>query len=280
MKQISPNVYVETGIRGCNPGFVTTSEGVVMIDTPFMPSDAQVWRKEVGQRGQAVYLINTEHHADHISGNGFFGGTVVSHEGTRQAFASSLTMAREVIAQMEPQGFALWEAHSPRPPTITFSERLTLHVGQHTFQLLHLVGHTANEVVVLVPEERVVFASDNVFHKRQVYLHEAYPFQWLETLRKIEALDVDLIVPGHGDVCGKPYLRELSDFIQEWIEAVRGATNRGLSKEEVTHSISFLDRYPMNPGRDYFGPELQRMNAARLYDVLTQGEENLLKGGR
>ena len=280
MKQISPNVYVETGIRGCNPGFVTTSEGIVMIDAPFMPSDAEAWRREIAQRGQVVYLIQTEHHADHIASNGLFGGTVVSHEGTREDFAGSLAMAREVIGQMEPGSLETWERHAPRLPGITFSDRLTMHLGRHTIQLIHLVGHTANQAAVLIPEERVVFTADNVFHKRQVYLHEAYPLQWLESLKVIEGLDVDLIVPGHGDVCDKAYLKEFSGFIGEWVEAVRDAIRRGLSKEEITKSISFLDRYPMNPGRDYFGPELQRMNAARLYDILTQGEESLLKGRR
>jgi len=280
VKQVSPNVYVETGIRGCNPGFVVTSEGIVMIDTPFMPRDAEAWRSEIAQRGRVIYVINTEHHPDHIAGNGFFGGTVVSYEGTREAFGSSMSLARETIAQRDPGAFALWEQHPSRPPQVTFSDRLALHLGEHTIQLTHLIGHTANEVAVLIPEERVVFTSDNVFHKRQPYLNEAYPHEWLEALKTIEAMDIDVIVPGHGEVCVKAYLPEFSSFIGEWIEAVREAIKRGLGKEEIIASVSFLDRYPMNPGRDDFGPELQRMNAARLYQILTEGEETLLKQRR
>jgi len=74
-----------------------------------------------------------------------------------------------------------------------------------------------------------------------------------------------------------PPERELAEQLGVSRTAVREAIKRGLSREEVASSVSFLGRYPMNPGRESFGPELQRMNAGRLYDVLTQGEENLLK---
>ncbi|HLB12289.1 MAG TPA: MBL fold metallo-hydrolase [Dehalococcoidia bacterium] len=277
MKQISPNVYVETGKRGCNHSFLTTLEGIVMIDAPYMPVDAESWRKVIAQKGPVKYLIQAEHHPDHIAGNGFFEGTVVSLEGTRQDFADSVVLAREGIAQAQPASLPLWESHPPRPPAITFSDKLTLYVGHHTIQLTHLIGHSANQVAVFVPEERVVFTADNMFNNRQPFLHQAYPFRWLQSLKVIAALNVHLIVPGHGDVCDRSYVKEVSRFLEDWIEAVREAIKRGLSREEVASSVSFLGRYPMNPGRESFGPELQRMNAGRLYDVLTQGEENLLK---
>ena len=47
MQQVTPGVYVETGNRGCNTGFVVTKAGVAMIDTPFIPADAKKWRAEM-----------------------------------------------------------------------------------------------------------------------------------------------------------------------------------------------------------------------------------------
>ena len=81
MKQIGANFYVEDrfslspGYHGCNPAFVTTAEGVVMLDTPMLPTDAVEWRKEIAKRGEVRYIINTHHHLDHITGNFFFPGT-------------------------------------------------------------------------------------------------------------------------------------------------------------------------------------------------------------
>lgn len=277
MKQLSPNVYAEITAAGCNASLVTTSEGVVMIDTPMRPTAAQAWQEEVAKRGQPAYVIYTEPHLDHIAGSGFLGGIVAAQEGTRRAFAASVSMARDRIAQMAPESFPIWEAHPPRPPAITFSDKLTLHLGQHTFHLFHLPGHTGSQLAVFVPEESVVFTGDNVVYQMQAILGFAYPFKWLEALKQIQAMDAAWVVPGHGDVCRKGYLEELSSFIQDWIEAVRTSINLGMSRDEVIAGVSFLQRYPMPAGMEARGPEIQRMNAGRLYDVITKGEDALLK---
>jgi glyoxylase-like metal-dependent hydrolase (beta-lactamase superfamily II) len=72
MQQLTSNVFVETQIRGCNHGFVTTSDGIVMIDTPHKPSDALKLKAEIARRGQLRYILNTEPHGDHWTGNAFF----------------------------------------------------------------------------------------------------------------------------------------------------------------------------------------------------------------
>jgi glyoxylase-like metal-dependent hydrolase (beta-lactamase superfamily II) len=134
MQRITSNVYAETGFRGCNPGFVVTTEGVVMIDTPQMPADAIKWREEIAKHGRVHYLINTEPHGDHFTGNFFFEGTAVAHEGTRQAILeASVEQLKERFKQMEPESLPLLEGYSYRSPTITLSQRLTLYVGKHTF---------------------------------------------------------------------------------------------------------------------------------------------------
>jgi len=270
--QCTANVYVETGFRGANVGFVTTEQGVVMIDSPQRPTNALAWRKEIADRGPVRYLINTESHSDHFTGNFFFATTVVAHEKTRQAMlAVDRSQIIERIAEIDPEGFSLATDYELRAPSITFSERLTLYLGSHSFHLLHLPGHTAGETGVFVPEERVVFTGDNVFCRVQTFLHEADPFAWLESLKRIGELEVDYIVPGHGEVCDKSYLGEQADFIMEWMETVRRAIERGWSKEEAMARISFLDRYPMSIGIEAMGPELQQMNVSRLYDVLAPG---------
>lgn len=269
MNQITDNVYVETGLRGCNPGFVITEDGIVMIDSPQRPSDTLKWRDEMKGKGEICYLINTEPHPDHITGNFFFPETVVAHQGTREAFCSlSVNMIMDRIKAIDPEELPLMEGYFLKAPSITFSERLFLYLGHHSFELIHLPGHTASQIAVYIPEERVVFTGDNVFHKVQTFLHQSYPDEWLRSLKRIGDLDVDLIVPGHGGVCDKNYLKEQASFIEEWTEAVREAIRQGLSKEEAQAKISFLDRYPMDIGLAARGPEVQRMNVERLYDVL------------
>jgi glyoxylase-like metal-dependent hydrolase (beta-lactamase superfamily II) len=272
MQQVSANVYVETSFRGCNPGFVVTGDGIVMIDSPQNPSDCVKWREKMKAKGDVRYLINTEPHGDHYTGNSFFPGTVIAHQGTREAITSMrLEDIVERVRAIDPEGLPLMDGYELKIPSITFSQRLTLHLGNHSFELIHLPGHTASETAIHIPQERVVFTGDNVFYKVQLFFHEAYPREWLESLKRLEELDVDIIVPGHGEVCNKSYLSEQAGFIEEWIGAVREAVKQGLTKEETQGKISFLDRYPMGPGLEAMGPMLQQMNISRLYDLIKEG---------
>src|ERR671919_2465760 len=81
MQQLTSHVFVETQVKGCNFGFVTTADGVVMIDSPHKPSDALKLKAEIARHGELRYIINTEPHGDHWTGNSFFDAPVVAHEG-------------------------------------------------------------------------------------------------------------------------------------------------------------------------------------------------------
>ncbi len=270
--QLTANIYVETKYYGANVGYITTEQGLVVIDTPPRPTDAIDWSRVVGGKGQVKYLINTEPHWDHYFGNFFFPVPVIAHDKTREAIlAVGKEQILERIAQVDPEGLPLVAEYKINAPSITFSECLTLYLGSHTLQLIHLPGHTLGETAVFVPEERLVFSGDNVFYKVQTFLHEADPFAWLQSLKSIGELEVDYIVPGHGEVCNKSYLTEQANFIQEWIDVVKNGIDQGWSKEESMARISLLDRYPMLPGEpEFMGPEVQRWNVSHLYDLLSQ----------
>ena len=269
MQKITENVYAETGFRGCNPGFVVTKEGVVMIDTPMVPTHALKWREEIRKHGKVHYLINTEPHIDHFSGNYYFDGTVVAHEGTKQKMSTfSVEHLKGLIKPKFPESLALMNEFSFRLPTITFSQNLTLYLGDHTFQLIHLPGHTPFEVAVYIPEERVVFTSDNVFYKVQAWLKDALPYEWLDSLKRIQELDTDVLVPGHGSICDRSYIPEMSTIIQAWIDTVTAAIEQGISLEEAQSKISIPDPYPMEAGQEHMAQEVPRRNWARMYELL------------
>lgn len=269
MKQVTENVFAETGFRGCNPGFVVTSEGVVMIDTPQLPTDAMAWQAEINRHGQVRYLINTEPHGDHYSGNYFFKGTIIAHEGTRQVISrASVEQFKERLNQISPKSLALMDGYGYRLPTITFTKKLTLFLGDHTFQLINFPGHTPYQVAVYIPEERVMFTSDNIFYRVQAWLHQALPYEWLISLDKMQDLDADILIPGHGDICDRSYIPEMKTFIQTWIDVVSAAIKQGLNLEEAQDKISLLNRYPMEKGSEAMAQYVQRMNVTHLYEVL------------
>jgi len=158
-------------------------------------------------------------------------------------------------------------------PKITFTERLTFRVGEHTFELINTPGHTPGQIAVYIPEERVVFVGDTIFCECQTWLQAADPNAWLKSLDLLKTLPIDYIVPGHGPICKKDYIQKQSAFIREWLAAVAVGIAKGWNKEECVERISFLDRYPMDVGLERFGPWVQRVNVECLFDFL-QGKPN------
>ena len=267
MQQVTSNVFAETNYRGCNPGFVVTAEGIVMVDTPQMPSEALKYREALLKKGDIRYLINTEPHGDHYMGNCFFNTTVVAHEETRNRIVQSdIAGIKERIKMMDPD-FQDAASFDIAPPVITFTHSMKLYAGDHEFILYHLPGHTYSETAVFVPSERVVFTGDNIFYQCQTFFQEALPKEWLASLETLKTLDADTIIPGHGEVCPMDYIDEQAAFIGDWIAAVKDAVVKGWSLEEAQDRISFLDRYPMLSGMEDFGPQLQKTNVARLYEL-------------
>src|SRR2546423_12893619 len=78
MRRVGPNSFTEIYFAGCNPSFIETSDGDVMIDSPQQPIDAVRWREQLEEKAPIRYLINTEPHGDHISGNAYFTNTTIS----------------------------------------------------------------------------------------------------------------------------------------------------------------------------------------------------------
>ncbi len=271
MRQLTSNVYVETEVRGCNHGFVTTSDGVVMIDSPHKPTDALKLKAEMAKHGQLRYIINTEPHGDHWTGNAFFDAPVVAHEGVRaRILETDLDEHIERVANFGPEEGPLMVGYQPNVPIITFKNGMTLRVGDHTFRMIHMPGHTLYQAAIVIEEEGVVFTSDNIFHKVQTWLHEANPDLWLTALESLRKLDEDIFVPGHGDLCDKGYLDEQGSFIMEWRDYVKEAIDIGMTRNEAALNLNkFVDRYPMDVGQAHMAPMVMRISAANLYDYLT-----------
>jgi glyoxylase-like metal-dependent hydrolase (beta-lactamase superfamily II) len=264
MEKIGESVHVNITGRGCNNSLVGTSEGTVMIDTPMFPSDAAVLRGEVSKIGPLRYIINTEPHVDHVSGAYFFDAPVIAHEGTRKAvLEASVDQYREMLKRTDPQSL-LPEGFKYRPATITLSDRLTLYLGHHTFELIHLPGHSPYQVAVFVPEERVVFTSDNVTNGTPPFMHQASPLEWVDSLKRMQRLDVDKLVPGHGPVADRAYLEKMIDIVQGATDAVMNAIKKGMSLEEAQGTVSLFPQFPANERM----AQVQKMSIARLYEVL------------
>ena len=285
MRRVGKNAFTEVYFWGCNPSFVATNDGVVMIDTPQQPIDALRWRETMLGHGPIRYLVNTEPHGDHISGNAYFQGVeVVAQEKLKSRYEQALTqmLSEQRVEQMktnDPDSVWLFNHpdYPPNPPTTTFDTELTLRVGNHTFQCIHLPGHTAPQTAVLVPEEGVVFTGDNIFYKCKTFIQEADPWEWLDSLRALAELDVDVIVPGHGETCDKAYLSQQAQVIQNWLGTVEDFVRRGLSEEEALQEpleVPSLDPYPIGQRLFAMSDRLNGMNVSNIYRHVKQRQDS------
>jgi len=280
MENVTPRVFTETKLRGCNPSFVVTSDGVVVIDTPQLPTRAM--REEAEAYGTIRYVVNTEHHVDHIFGNYYFkgAGEVVHHQGVYDNFMvvapilDPFAYAAEAIPSDDPDGADMFPDRDeyyadPNKGTVVFTGDLTLRVGSHTFHLIHTPGHTPGQVAVYVPEERAVFTGDTVFSECQTWLMTSDVDQWVGALETIKGLDVDHVIPGHGPITTTRYLATQRSVLLEWKSAVAAAVAKGWSREETVERVEFTDRYPVDIGQEYMMEYIQTLNAGSLYDKLT-----------
>ena len=283
MEQVTDKIFTNTKLRGCNPSFVTTSDGVVVIDTPQLPTKAVEMRAEAEKHGPIRYLVNTEHHVDHIFGNYFFkgAGTVVSHQGVYDNFMvptpelNPYAYAKEAIPTDDPDGEAIFPDEDtyfkdPNKASIVFTGDLRLEVGDQTFELIHTPGHTPGQLAVYVPSEGVVFTGDTIFSECQTWLMTSDVDQWLDALERIRKLDIEFIVPGHGPVTNKGYLNTQRTNLMDWVAAVAAAIAKGWSKEETIERVHFRDRYPVDIGQGYMMDHIQENNAAALYDKMSE----------
>ncbi|MBM3217163.1 MAG: MBL fold metallo-hydrolase [Candidatus Rokubacteria bacterium] len=272
MKQITATVEVEVGKRGSNHGLVTTSDGLVLIDGPHKPSDTLRLKAEIERRGVPLrYILNTEPHGDHWTSNAYFDVPVVAHEGVRERIlGTDIAAMVKRVGTFGPDEAKHLESYRPNAPVITFSRELTLHVGDHTFRMIHMPGHTTSQAAIVVENDGVVFTSDNVFCKCHTWLQEADPAAWLKALDALGALPGETLVPGHGPVCDKRYLREQGAFIEEWVDYVRRGVDKGLAKDEAVVTLTAMtDRYPMDVEQDGMAPAVMKMNVANLFDYVT-----------
>lgn len=255
---------------------ITTSAGNVLIDAPHKPTDAVKWRSFVDELGPTKYLIHTDHHIDHSMGGFYLPGTVVGHELTRYGMEHEFPDAayvRDLIGLIDPEGVNLLAGHALRLPEITFSAELDLYVGDVHLRLIRFSGHTPNTIGILLPEQRVFFSGDNVCEASLPSFQEAYVDQWLASLARIAELEFDVLVPGHGEVCGRDMVTRFETKARQLVGRVREAMESGMSEQEAADTIRFEDRihvttpeYTGYPGE--IVESLQQRSISRIYQQL------------
>jgi cyclase len=256
IREIAPNVFVETEFHGANVGFIITGEGVILIDTPMLPDDASLWLSEIKRRTdqEIVYIVNTDHHRAHIVGNQYFPtATVIAHEfawKNMKSYGDSFrTRLLNLYRDRIPKAASEWEKHLEIVlPEITFTDRLLLFKGDKEIHLIPLGGHTPATTVAYLPQDKLLFAGDLVITDRPPFLSQGDTKEWLKALRYLRKLRWDILIPGHGELTGEEATQNMSEFLRLVRRRVRSAYRAGLSKTETARGLRYLlNHWPIPP---------------------------------
>lgn len=237
-----------------NTTVIIGSDETLVVDSCYLPSSAREDIAQIRQWSKVPvrYLVNTHWHFDHTMGNGayaeaFPGLKIVAQTETAKQIAGynpgwferypkrteefkqrlhagkdadgkqltedELKQLRDTVPGREP----VWAEFSKivdKYPDVTFERELRLDLGGREVRVMHLGrGNTAGDAVVYLPKEKILITGDLVDHPVP-YHFGGYPREQIETLRRLMAIDAQMIVPGHGDVLrDKAYIGRMIEFI-------------------------------------------------------------------
>lgn len=220
-----------------------------MIDTTARPVDIRACLLSAGLTTDDIRLVLITHsHSDHTSGIHLFDCPVVAHRLAHQRIRKRGT-----------------ERSATRMPTDTFEDRRDIDMGGMHLELIHLGGHTPCSSVVWLPEERILFSGDLLFQGRYPFLATADVRKLMAALRWLPSLEAQVIVPGHGVLCGNEELLKQLDYIEKTWERTAIHIKNGHDLQEILRDPG----YPVCSERGY--EKLHPWNIKVIHRQLMKG---------
>jgi glyoxylase-like metal-dependent hydrolase (beta-lactamase superfamily II) len=257
--------YVQEGGGLCvaNAGLIVGPDACIVIDALFAPSMTRAFRDEIRRVTEKPVrlLINTHHHIDHTLGNALFPeAAILSHANARSEQERVGLGVLDLLRPRIPQLVAEAEDVQQRFPDFTFTGELTFDFARRTIRLLHLgPAHTIGDALVLLPADRLLFAGDVAFHYVTPLGIEGHIGGWINACDRVDGMEIDTIVPGHGPIGAKQDLREMRGYLSTVSEQARRAFDRGDPAREAAAAID------LGPYASWHEPERVAFNVARLY---------------
>jgi len=273
-RRLAEGVYAVMGDTGRgsegrpNAGFIVTREGVVVIEALASPRQGEALLRTIrGVTRQPVrWLVLTHHHPDHTFGAIVFrraGAKVIAHpdrqmlasEGGEDALVADWVRVMGLDAM---RGFEF--ADTPDRP-VTTSDSLLL--GGRTIVISHPgAGHSAGDLIVWLPKERVLFAGDLLIEDGVTMVVDGSARDLERGLAKIDSLQPRVAVPGHGAIPARPgdLVARTRAYITGLESDMRAAIEKGVPMRRALASLP-----PADESRPVSLNSRRRRNAARVY---------------
>lgn len=240
-----------------NAGLIVDGGQSLLVDTLF---DLKLTAEMLNIMGDASpaarkidILVNSHADGDHTFGNELVAGArIVASKSTADEFfklgpenlenivknVKSLGEGAEFIAHyMGPDRFDFTNI-TLTPPTETYDREATIKVGDKEVRLYNVgPAHTSGDTLVHVVQDKVVYTGDLLFSGAHPAIWDGSVHGWIRACDHILALDIDIVVPGHGPITDKKGVQAFRDYLTMVIEESRKRFEAGLSVEEAAIDI-------------------------------------------
>jgi glyoxylase-like metal-dependent hydrolase (beta-lactamase superfamily II) len=251
IRPLEPDLYMITG-GGANTLVRVTPEGLIVVDTK-NPGDENYNRlmEEIGSvsRLPVRYVINTQHHPDHVGNNQKFidaGARVVALEALKTHMAS------------DPRTKAI-----PGLPTETFAQDHVLKFGGVEVRAYSFGrGHSGGDTIVYFPDAKVVMVSDQITDNAPIvdFANGGSAVGWTQILDGVLKLDFEMAIPGRGEPKTRAEVQAYRDRFATLVSRASAAVKAGATRDQLASQVSTEDLgWQLNP--QFFG---------QLHDELTK----------
>ena len=234
--ELAPGVYAYTTEGDPNTGVVIGDDGVLVMDARATPVAARELIDEVRKVTDKPFkfVVLSHYHAVRVLGASAYGGAqILCSEATRELIVERGQQDYESEVQRFPR---LFDAVESVPgltwPTLTFRDRMTVHLGGREVQLMQIgKGHTKGDTIAWLPEDKVCFAGDLVEYGAAPYAGDSYPGEWPATLDRLGALGAEQMVPGRGEALRTPdRVREAIGLTRDFVERLAASARDSVAK--------------------------------------------------
>jgi glyoxylase-like metal-dependent hydrolase (beta-lactamase superfamily II) len=253
-----------------NIGIVAGARATLLVESGIGYANARKVReiaRTVAER-ERLYLTTTHLHPEHG-----FGAKALADEAT---IVCNIAQRDELHEKGEPF-LALFRSLGPEveealqgvefvEPDVVYRGVAELDLGGRIVRLEEFgPAHTRGDQLVYLPHERIVFSGDLVEERFFSIMDDgdANGSAWIAALERMEQLEADMVVPGHGAIGGPELVAAAKDCLLVQRACVRELYAEGLKRGELLDAAEaeILGRYPDWDNREWVRPALEHFYA-------------------
>ena len=301
LEKLADGIYAaihnnDGGYAICNAGIIDLGDKTIVIDPFISPIAARDLKQHAEYlTGKPVSLVlNLDPHSDHTNGNQVFvpGADIISTPNARRyiedhfdkEFEYNKKTAPEELQQIqkklkdasgnEKTELILWESEykaliesfpelKMTLPNISINDSMIIYGSKRRIVFIPTgTGHTNGDMVAYLPEDNIIFMSDQLFVKCHPYFGDGDPESLKNNIKQIIKLKPVIAIPGHGPVGDTNSLYMMIDYIETLTDMVKEEIKKGTDENKVME-LPMPEKY-----RDYLISSLYKINLKFLYRKL------------